>query len=204
MAPFVAQLNEGLDSLLKELHKESMAAAKVRFAIIGFNDTARCHLPPSDLRDVDSMPDLSAYNSTSFAAAFRELYSRIPTDVSQLKSEGYEVNRPAVFFLTDGVPNPGDNWEAPYAQLTSPEFRPHPNILAFGIGDAEAENIRKIASRREYAFMVAPNVQTGPALVEFAKALTRSVVSSGSAMAKGTELQVAKPKDFIALDMEPV
>jgi uncharacterized protein YegL len=195
MSNDIDELNRGLSSLLDELESEEMAAAKVRFAVIGFADDAICYLPPSDLRKVETMPTLKVRGSTSFAAAFDALTARIPTDVHALKAEGYLVNRPAMFLLTDGEPNPGDGWEAALAQLQSIPARP--NILAFGIGQADKDVILKVASKPEYAFVAAEGAQLGKAISNFMEALTQSVVSSGTNVAAGSgTLQIQKPPGF--------
>lgn len=205
MAGVIGELNRGLVSLLDALQGEAMAAAKVRFCVIGFADRAACYLAPADLREQETMPTLSARGTTSYSAAFTELHERIPRDIATLKGAGYLVNRPAVFFLTDGVPNPGDGWEQPYAALTDPTFGPRPNILAFGIGNADGEVITRVATSPEYAFITASGVDTGRAIVEFVKALTQSVITSGQALASGqADLPVEKPEGFISLAVDTV
>jgi uncharacterized protein YegL len=199
----VSDLNRGLKSLLDALQEESMAAAKVRFCVVGFSDDARCYLEPADLRDLEDMPNLTANGSTSYAAAFRALHDRIPQDIIRMRSEGYLVNRPAVFFLTDGAPNPGDGWEAPHADLTSEAFGPHPNILAFGIGQADPRVVKQVATADKYAFITASGVDTGRAIAEFIKSLTQSVISSGQALAGGkSSLLIEEPEGFISLDVD--
>ena len=201
----IAEVNKGLTSLLDALHSESMAASKVRFCIIGFNGQAHCHLEPEDIRNLESMPTLAADGSTSYAAAFRELHRRLPADVNNLKSAGYSINRPAVFFLSDGAPNPGDGWESAHTTITSPEFKQRPNILSFGIGLADANTIRRVASKPEFAFAAAQGVDTGHAIIEFIKALTKSVIMSGNALASGQgTLQIEKPESFISLEVETI
>lgn len=203
MVDDVADLNAGLSSLLDTLQGESMAAAKVRFCVLGFSDTAVCHLEPTDLRNLEAMPELRARGSTSFAAAFAELTNRIPRDIAALKSAGYLVNRPAVFFLTDGAPNPGERWEAEHARLTS--FAARPNILAFGIGQADADVIRRVATNPQYAFITAAGTDTGVAISKFITALTQSVINSGQALATGqATLQVEKPDNFVSLAVDTV
>lgn len=198
------EVNRGLISLLDSLQSESMAAAKVRFCVIGFDDWPHCYLEPADLRELETMPTLASGGTTSYAAVFNELYRRLPLDISSLKRAGYIVNRPAVFFLTDGLPNHGDGWEGAYANLSTPGF-PTPNILGFGIGDAEAQTIKRIASKPEYAFVAAKGVDTGRAITEFIKALTRSVITSGRALAGGqASLPIEKPEGFISLAVDTV
>ncbi|MQY25987.1 vWA domain-containing protein [Nocardia aurantia] len=203
MYPHVGELNQGLTSLLDALQGESMAAAKVRFCVVGFADDARCYLEPEDLRRIEKMPELSARGSTSFAAAFDALTDRIPRDIQNLKNNGYLVNRPAVFFLTDGAPNRGDGWEQAHARLTG--FAARPNILAFGIGSADAEVIKQVATDPRYAFITAAGTDTGIAISKFVTALTQSVINSGQALATGqSTLQVEKPDGFVSLAVDTV
>lgn len=205
MADNIGQLNQGLTNLLDALQSETMAASKVRFGVLGFDNEVRCYLEPSDLRELEQMPELVSRGSTSFAALFRDLRQRIPADVAALKARGHLVNRPAVFMLTDGEPNPGDEWETTHHDLTNESFAQRPNLLAFGIGNANAATIRRIASRPEFAFISASGVDTGHAIAEFGKALTQSVISSGQALAEGlADLPVEKPEGFISLAVDTV
>ena len=205
MASNINQLNDGLNSLLDAMQAEGMAASKVRFCVMGFDDVARTHLELADFRNLEVMPTLGAYNSTSFAAIFRELKNRIPGDVQELKDQNYIVNRPVVFFLTDGYPNPGDGWQSAHAQLVDPEFKPHPNILAFGIGAADAATIQAVATKPDYAFIAAAGMDTGAALKNFMIALTASVIKSGQVMAGGgADLQFEKPDGFLSIALDEV
>lgn len=201
MGRHIGELNEGLASLHDALQRESFAAAKVRFSVIGFSDTAFTYLEPSDLRLLVGMPTLSAQGLTSYAAAFDQLGYRIGVDVPSLKAQGYTVHRPAVFFLTDGLPNGNEDWRAARSNLLA---RPAaPNILGFGIGDADAATVRELATNPSYAFVAARGVDTGAAISEFVTSLTQSVISSGQAMAAGSaELQFEKPEGFtLAVDV---
>ena len=114
MAPVIGELNSGLETLLDTMQGASMAAAKVRFSVIGFSATARSYLEPADVREIESMPVLHAEGGTSFAAAFRHLFDRIPGDVSTLKNAGYIVYRPVVSSLRTARLNMGTggkrNW----------------------------------------------------------------------------------------------
>ncbi|MDR1386519.1 MAG: VWA domain-containing protein [Propionibacteriaceae bacterium] len=205
MVDDIGEVNAGLLSLLAALQSEPLAAAKTRFAVVGFADHAITHLPLSDLRQIETMPTLSAGGTTSYAAAFQLLLQAIPEDVAALKAEGYQVSRPAVFLLTDGEPNRGDGWEQALAELTDPGFRARPNILAFGIGQSNHDVVRQVATRPEYAFAAAVGADTGKAIAEFAEALSRSVVASGNALAADqSALMIEAPKDFIPLALDVV
>ena len=136
----IDELNAGLASLHDALQRESFAAAKVRLSVIGFSETAFTYLEPADLRVLQGMPKLEAQTLTSYAAAFDQLTYRIRVDVPSLKAQGYTVHRPAAFFLTDGLPNGNEDWRSVRANLLAQPAAP--NILAFGIGDADAATSR--------------------------------------------------------------
>jgi uncharacterized protein YegL len=201
MGPNIGELNEGLASLHDALQRESFAAAKVRFSVIGFSDTAFTYLEPADLRLLAGMPTLTAQSFTSYSAAFDQLAYRISVDIPSLKAQGYTVHRPAVFFLTDGLPNAQEDWRAARSGLLAQPAAP--NILAFGIGDADAATVTELATQPNFAFVAARGVDTGAAISEFVTSLTQSVISSGQALAGGSaELQFEKPPGFtLAVDV---
>ncbi|GAB3981443.1 hypothetical protein V1634_06300 [Plantactinospora veratri] len=204
MRHLIGELNAGLVSLHQALLAEPMAAAKVRFTVIGFSDTAVLRMHLADLRRVDAMPPLTSRNATSFGAAFQALLQQIPADVRQLKSQQYAVHRPAVFFLSDGQPSDGGNWRRFHQQLVDRnQTLGAPNIIACGIGDAEARTILEVATRPEYAFVSIQGSDIGQAIAKFCAALTKSVVESGRSMANGTaELRVDRPEGFhMAIDV---
>jgi uncharacterized protein YegL len=197
----IGELNGGLASLHDALQRESFAAAKVRFSVIGFSDTAFTYLDPADLRLLAGMPALTAQGMTSYAAAFDQLAYRISVDIPGLKAQGYTVHRPAVFFLTDGLPNGHEDWRAARSHLLAQPAAP--NILAFGIGDADAAIVCELATKPNFAFVAARGVDTGAAISEFVTSLTQSVISSGRALAAGSAgLQFEKPEGFtLAVDV---
>jgi uncharacterized protein YegL len=204
MSPVIDDLNSGLVSLHDALLREPMAAAKVRFTIVGFSSDAVVRLARSDLRGEDSLPTLASRSSTDYGSAFRLLRQLIPRDIKELKSEGYACHRPAVFFLTDGQPSDAATWHNEYALLVDREATPAaPNIIACGIGEARAATILDIATRTEFAFVSTPGVEIGLAIAEFCTALTRSIVASGRALGSdNAELVVEKPQNFrMAVDI---
>ncbi|MEU7056798.1 hypothetical protein [Streptomyces sp. NPDC046197] len=203
MAGYVGDLNEGMKSLHVALLGEPMAAAKVRFSVLGFANRVAERLILADLRSENELPRLSAGGGTNYDAAFQALLERIPQDVRTLKSQGYRVHRPAVFFLSDGQPTCGEEWRQTHRRLTDRSVTgAAPNIIAFGIGEAQAQTILSVATRQEFAFMSIPGSQLGDSIAKFFTALTKSVVESGNAMASGQpELVVEKPEGFrLAID----
>jgi hypothetical protein len=65
------------------------------------------------MRSLAEMPVLQARgSSTSFRAAFDQTGACISADIPALRYQGFLVNRPVVFFLTDGVPDVTEDWLA--------------------------------------------------------------------------------------------
>jgi uncharacterized protein YegL len=201
MAPHIGELNHGLLSLQDALQRDSFAAAKVRFSVIGFSDDAFTYLEPADLRSAPQLPELTAQGRTSYCSAFEELAYRILVDMPRLKGHGFSVHRPVVFFLTDGGPTDREDWRAVRTRLLSQPAAP--NILSFGIGEADPAVVGEIATRPEFALVAARGMDTGAAITEFLTSLTQSVISSGNAVASGSaELQFDRPEGFtLAVDL---
>lgn len=98
--------------------------------------------------------------------------------MAELKAQGHEVYRPVAFFLSDGIPTDED-WPIAHRELLNSRYAP--KIIAFGIGDAEAQIIGQVANFR--AFIQKDNsVSPAQALREFASSLTRSIVRSASSI----------------------
>ncbi|QMU74570.1 hypothetical protein GXW83_00985 [Streptacidiphilus sp. PB12-B1b] len=206
MERHIAELNAGLSSLHTALLGEPMAAAKVRFSVIGFSHRATVRLRAADLRRENELPLLeSDRGGTSYRAAFQELLTCIPRDITEFKQQGYTVHRPAVFMLTDGQPNGREDWATTHHQLTDRGItRAAPNIVACGIGDdVEAATIVQVATNPEYAFVSIPGADVGAAIATFCTALTTSVIESGLSLGSDSpELVVEKPAGFrMAIDV---
>lgn len=180
----IQAINDALPEVHYTIGANPVVSDKAHFSILAFNHEAKVLLPLSDLSDVDGLPSLQADGTTSYGAAFRLLKETITQDVDRLKQAGHKVYRPAVFFLSDGQPNDED-WDVPYKQLTDPSWGPHPNILAFGFGDAEAQVIQQVATAK--AFMANGTIGPAQALQEFAKSLLNSIVNSGTKAASSPD-----------------
>lgn len=196
MRPHQGELAAGLASLCEGLRAEPMIAAKIRLAILGFSGDVQVRQELSDMRTVTDLPQLQSRGLTSYKSAFLDLKARIPQDIGRLKSEEYGVHRPVVFFLSDGAPT--DRWSDAHSSLTDRNVTPGaPNIIACGIGDAQAKTMVEVATRKEFAFVSVPGADIGQAISEFFQALTQSLVASGRAMANGSpELVVQRPDQF--------
>jgi uncharacterized protein YegL len=198
MVDDIGDLNDGLRSLHQALLGEPMAAAKVRFSVLGFADDVAERVRMVDLRTAAELPQLYTRGMTSYATAFADLAGRIPRDVAALKREGYKVHRPAVFFLSDGAPNPDEDWRPVHRRLTDKASTPAaPNIIACGIGEADAATIAEVATQEEFGFVARQGVDVGAAIAKFCTSLTKSVIASGRSLnSADPQLVVDRPDGF--------
>ncbi|HEY0451301.1 vWA domain-containing protein [Actinophytocola sp.] len=204
MADHLDALNDGLAELHKAVGTDPVVADKTRFCLIGFSGTAEVLQPLCRLSDVVELVALTTQAATSFGAAFTLLRETIERDVDMLKADAHRVYRPAVFFLSDGHPTDPTTWPAAYERLVDPAWSARPNIISFGIGDADAPTIGRIGTFQ--AYMSQGGVGPAAALHSFARALTTSVVRSGGVTADG-DLVLQVPErvaGFTALQIDPV
>jgi uncharacterized protein YegL len=199
----IEAVNQGLVDLRDEVAKHPLIGKKVRFGILTFADTALTRLQLSELSEELILPTLSPRGrGTSYAHAFEALRNTIPGDIALLKSAGYQVHRPSVFFLSDGLPTEKeDRWSAELDRLKDPGWGQRPNILAFGVGEADPDVIRRLASAPRYAFMMLDGVSTAGAIAEFATSMLNSMVSSAERLDRGEQtVEFEKPDGFVQLD----
>ena len=198
----IDSLNQALSGLLDGVAESPAIGERVRFGIVTFADTASSVFDLAELSDDMVLPSLSCQgNGTSYTAVFRELRHLIPADVQMLKSQGLGVKRPSVFFLSDGEPTVEQGtWEAALAELHDTSFRERPNVLSFGIGDANPDVIRMVATAPQYAWIAADGATTARAISEFGKALLMSMSKSADALARGEDTTyVPEPDGFVSL-----
>ncbi len=199
----IAAVNQGLIDLRDEVAKHPLIGKKVRFGIVTFAETAQTRLELSELSEDVVLPTLAPRGrGTSYASAFEALRQTIPADVALLKSNGYQVHRPSVFFLSDGLPTEkAEKWTARLAELKDPSFRERPNILAFGVGEADPEVIGMLASSPRYGFMMTQGASTAGAIAEFAASMLNSMVASAERLDRGEQtIEFEKPEGFVQLD----
>jgi len=199
----MAAVNQGLVDLRDEVAKHPLIGKKVRFGIITFADSAQTRLELSELSEDLVLPTLAPRGrGTSYACALEALRHTIPGDVALLKGSGYQVHRPSVFFLSDGQPTEKEEgWRACLAELQDPGFKERPNILAFGVGDADPKVIQQLATTPRYAFMMTDGVSTAGAIAEFATSMLNSMVASAERLERGERtIEFEKPEGFVQLD----
>jgi uncharacterized protein YegL len=203
MEPHERALSSGVVSLCEHLRAEPMIAAKLRLTVLGFSDDVQVRLAVADMRTETTVPRVEIRTTTDYGAVFTDLCGRIPSDVDWLRGQGYRVHRPVVFFLSDGMPTDGNAWRAPHAKLIDRKRTPTaPNIIACGIGHAQARTMVEVATRPEFAFVAKAGTDIGGVIAEFFHALTSSLVASGHALnSEHPQLIVNRPDQFaMAID----
>jgi uncharacterized protein YegL len=188
---------EAINHALPEIHDaiatNSLVAEKTRLGIVSFNRVARVLLPASNLANIHVLPNIKAKEATSFGNAFKTMRSQLETDVRTLKGDGYRVYRPAVFFFTDGQPTDKD-WRDHYHSLVDPGFALHPNIVTFGLGDANEEVIGALSTKDMPAYMARDGADPAEAVNQVAQSLLHSVIRSGQNASM--RLVIEPPEDF--------
>ena len=141
---------DAVNNCLAELHAaiagDPLVSDKCRIGLITFSDIAEVLLPLSNLSDVVAMPGLVAKAMSNYGGAFNLLREVIARDIANMKSQGIQVYRPVVFFISDG--DPTDDWEASHRALTDKNINPQaPHIIAFGVAGANPAVIGKIGTK---------------------------------------------------------
>jgi uncharacterized protein YegL len=199
----IGHLNDALSKLRDAAAKSPAMGEKARFGIVTFAGEALCRLELCPLAHDMEMPTVACRDGgTSYRSIFVDLRQRLPADVATLKASGYKVRRPLIFFLSDGQPtdSPESAWREPLEELKSEEFRERPHILAFGIGEAQGDTIKDVASAPQYAWIQADGTSASSAIAEFGTSLIESISKSAEALARGgDDIHVPEPEGFVSL-----
>ncbi|WP_026924578.1 vWA domain-containing protein [Glycomyces arizonensis] len=187
----IGALNDGLRELHAAVGSDPVVADKTRFCVIGFSDDAEVLLELSDLSEVTQMAGLTVKGGTNYGAAFTLLRDTVESDVAKLKQEGCRVYRPAAFFLSDGQPN--YDWKDEFDRVTDPAWKARPNIVAFGFGAVDEATLAQIGTFK--SFIANGSLSPADALHEFASALTKSIVQSGTNMTDNGDVTLQVPNE---------
>jgi len=168
-------INEGIPELHFVICSDPLVDDKARICMITFSDDAEVLAPLSHASDIEEMPGVAAAGATSYGSAFRLLKSQIATDIALYRADGYKVHRPAVFFITDGQPT--DEWEQDWQALTDKSTNPQaPNIIAFGVDQANEAIIKQVGTFA--AFAMEQGTNAGTALKEVIGGICDSIIES--------------------------
>lgn len=190
-------LETGLASLLGGLAAQPQITGGLHVSVLGFADTVRPLLPLGPVLAATS-PRLAFTGQAGFGGVFADLLQRIPGDVAALKQAGHRVNRPIVFLLCASKPAGADPWLAAHGRLADRATLPvAPNIVACGVADADSLTLRAIASRPEFGFVAAREIDPAGAIDAFWQSVGNSLISSGLALSRGdSSLSIQRPDGF--------
>jgi uncharacterized protein YegL len=169
MTEHIDAMNGSVRELCRTAGADPVVADRTRICVIGFSCTATVVLPLRRPREIIEVGGLTPAGATNFGAAFTLLRDTIERDTAALAAQDYRVHRPAVFFLSDGQPTDPVTWPAAHAALTDPSWPAHPNMIAFGVGDADPATIGRVGTFRSFVGREA--VSPGAALCGFARCL---------------------------------
>jgi uncharacterized protein YegL len=143
----VTAINQALTDLHREIAADPFLSDTFRIGLITFSNTAEELMSLAHLSDVVAMAVIQARGVTNYGPVFDLLKRVISRDIASLKSEGFEVFRPLVLFLTSGVPADDPGWRDSYRLLMNKAtFRQYPNIVAVGFAGADEQVIAEVGS----------------------------------------------------------
>lgn len=198
----IARVNDELPRVRANIGQDPAVAEVIRFGIVTFSDTARTVLPLADLALVSEMPAVAVEGRTSYASAFDHLRRVIESDYHAGRSAGERWYRPAVLFVSDGRPTDTDeHWREAHGRLVDPQWRRHPNILAFGFGDAVPDILAAVAENKpNRAYIATEGSSPSTVVPELMAGLVQSIVSSSASAYSGTP-QLVPPQ---LANMQPI
>ena len=130
-------------------------------------------------------------------------------NVDLLKADDFEVHRPAVFLVSDGVPDHNEDWQPAFEELTSYDpatgdgFRMFPNIIPIGVGDADGAVMQRLihpatGKRAMKMYLMDHGFDPAKAITAVAEVLVASVIQSASAPSGGSTLRLPNDTDLPA------
>lgn len=181
-------VNRQLPLLRAAVGEDPSIAEVIRLGVVTFSDVARTVLPLSDLSLVPELPEVAAQGRTSYAAAFDHLRQVIESDYQASRAGGDRWYRPAVIFISDGRPTDDEErWRGAHRRLTDPSWRRHPNLLAFGFGDADPAVLAVVSeSKPNRAFIATEGAEPAAVVPELMAGLIQSIVSSSASVYTGS------------------
>ncbi|UYQ63749.1 vWA domain-containing protein [Streptomyces peucetius] len=195
-------LNATLLKIYDTLYTSPQLSEFIHLSVISFNTQPHVVTAMTDIETLETLPTVSCEGLTNVGPMLELVRARITEDVRTLSEAGTEVLRPVVFLLTDGIPTdePRGAWKRDLDALQDRSWKPRPNIITYGFGDASEAVLSTIATAA--AYIAEDNGEhTGAALSEAMSSLLNSLVAS----ARVQSLQVPEevkgyrtlPLDFV-------
>lgn len=182
--------NKILPEIVDALAENPILSDKVRVGLIDFSNDAKVQLPLCDVLDPSlRMPTLSVRGGTSYVAAFDLLRTELAANIHQLKVDGFLVHRPAVFFLSDGLPTDDEHeWKTAFAKLVGEKA--YPNVIPFGVDEADGRTLQALihpstGGKQMRMYLMDKGEDAARAITAMAEIMISSVIQSGHSLSQG-------------------
>lgn len=138
-------VKQTLQCISLALITDPLADLLVRLGVVTFSDAAEESIPLSKLSDLSHLLGAVSRGGSNYTAAFTTVKLVIDRDIPYLRSVGFRVLRPFIYFISDGKPTSTD-WLTAHAALMSSNNQFAPNILSCGVTGAVGEVIKEVAA----------------------------------------------------------
>lgn len=140
----LAALQEGLETLVKELSQDTLASRRVELAIVSIGSTVEVL---SDFATVDSVviPELEAMGPTPLGAGISKALDMLEARKASYRRNGVAYYRPWMIAITDGVPT--DDIKAVSARIKEYEERKSIAFFPVAVEGADIEALSAISVR---------------------------------------------------------
>lgn len=199
----IQQVNDGVQTLYRELMNDPRAVETVHICVIHFASSAAktALVPIASFQP----PQFAANGSTALGEALRLLNQSLDTDLKAVnmgqRSKG--DYKPLIFLLTDGQPT--DAWQAEAQKLKSRTTMKSANVIALAIGaDADPDMLKQVTPTVLKMDTVTPEL-----LHEFFVWVSQSVKQASKSIARAGEAgqgasgeaQAATPPPPLGIDL---
>lgn len=166
----IEEVEDWIPRLIETMAEIPETYETAALSVIAFNQEATVKRNLSMLRTGDTMFQFEASGTTSFAAALRAVASQLDNYLPSLSSSGF---RPAVFWISDGKPEPEteDVWLAERSKLLARPF--WPRIIPFAFGNCDLGTLQKLTNEPE--LMQGDNDPTRDSLQELFKLIFHTI-----------------------------
>ena len=137
-------LNGGLDTLIRELHKDPLAKRRVEVSVVSFGTDVS---PATEFATVENLvlPTLTRSGLTSMGKALTVAIDSIEARKELYKSNGIQYFRPQLYLITDGLST--DDVSEVAERIKELEARGAIALFAIGVDGADLDALNKIAPR---------------------------------------------------------
>ena len=179
MAEYEALLNKTLASIYETLYRSPQVSEFVHLSVVSFDTEPYVVVPMMDIESLNGLPTVQCGGLTNYGPMFRMMRERIDEDLAAFRSQGYQVVRPVIFLLTDGIPS-DDDWEKDFADLRDDSWKPRPHTITYGFGEASEQVLLQVSTAAAYLAEEGSQADTAKALTGALTSMLNSLVTSAA------------------------